>query len=259
MSRLREIFRNKHEEVAAARSVAPLADLRSKAEDAKPTLGFARRLQDSPHPVALIAEVKSKSPSAGTIRADFDPAGIAADYARAGADCLSVLTDRLFFGGDPTYIEVCKKAAQLPTLRKDFIDDPYQVYEARVWEADAILLIVAALEPTQIADLSGLAKSIGLDVLVEVHTKEEAHVAIECGCDLVGVNNRDLSNFRTDLNTSESILPLLSGRIAISESAIESSDDVERVARAGARGVLVGTRFCGSPDVLSAVNEVMRW
>jgi len=257
---LTRIFVRKHEEVAAAKLLTPIDDLVAQVADAPPTRGFLEAIQNSPHPLALIAEVKKASPSKGVIRADFDPVEIALTYARAGADCLSVLTDIDFFQGSPENLWRARAATQIPCLRKDFVDDPYQVCEARAWGADAILLIVAALEKHQVSDLHALAVELGMDVLVEVHTEVEMEVALDLRCPLVGVNNRNLADFTTDLATSERLIPTIARQAtAISESALETPEDLHRVQQAGARGVLIGTTFCSSPDIGSKLKEVMGW
>lgn len=259
MNKLDEIFETKRMEVERSKLEVPLVELERRCAGMPPTRGFKSALKLSSHPVSLIAEVKARSPSQGTIRADFDPASIARQYECSGADCLSVLTDRSYFGGDPANIQSCKDASSLPVLRKDFIEDEYQVFESRAWGADAVLLIVAALSGEQIRILSGLAMRLGMDVLVEVHNETEVDIALDSGNELIGVNNRDLSSFETDLAVSERLLPLLSGRLAVSESALGSFDDVERVRIAGARSVLIGTTFCASPDIANSVAEVMGW
>ncbi len=258
MNTLDRIFARKHEEVAAARLTVPLDEVKVRAQDAGRTRGFHRALLGSPNPLALIAEVKKASPSKGLIRADFDPAAIAQAYERAGADAMSILTDIDYFQGHPSNIRLAREATKLPCLRKDFIDDEYQVYEARAWGADAILLIVASLTAGQIADLMGLANSLGMDALVEVHSAEEITVALDLKCPLIGVNNRNLADFTTDLATSEQLIPLIAPHAtAISESALETPADLARVQRAGARGVLIGTTFCLVPDIEGKVREVM--
>jgi indole-3-glycerol phosphate synthase len=258
VSALDRIFARKHEEVAAARLAVPIEELKARARDAGPTRGFHRALRESPSSLALIAEVKRASPSRGLIRADFDPVTISQAYERAGADALSILTDVDYFQGHPANIRLAREATSLPCLRKDFLDDPYQVYEARAWEADAILLIVAWLSREQIADLAGLANELGMDVLVEVHNAEETEVALNLMCPLIGVNNRNLADFTTDLSTSERLIPLIAPHAtAISESALETPADLARVKAAGARGVLIGTTFCQNPDIEAKVREVM--
>lgn len=260
MSVLDRIFAEKRLEVEARQAQVPLADLRARAVEIPVSeRGFRQALVEADG-VALIAEVKKASPSQGLIRPDFDPAEIAAAYARAGATALSVLTDGPNFQGDARYIGVAKAASGLPALRKDFIYHPYQVWEARLWGADAILLIVASLSDGQIEELHGLAQGIGLDVLVEVHDEAEAERALRLQCPLIGVNNRDLRTFKTELETSERILPILAPHAtAVSESAIETHADVLRMQAAGARAVLIGTTFCASPNIEPKVREVMGW
>lgn len=258
MSILDEIFLHKRKEVEHARARVSLADLKENAQSCPPAQGFMKALQNSPHPLALIAEVKAASPSEGTIRANFDPESIAKSYANAGADALSVLTDQKYFGGDSQNIRLAKDAAKLPALRKDFIYDEYQIWEAKLWGADAFLLIAAALANDELAHLLEIGQEAGLDALVEVHTKEETERALTAGATLIGVNNRDLSTFETRLETSEELLPLIAPHaLAVSESALKTHDDLLRVQQAGARAVLIGTRFCQSDDIESAVHEVM--
>jgi len=260
LSYLDRIFAVKHEEVAAAKQSTPLEDLSVKAADAAPPSGFRKALESSGRPLSLIAEVKKASPSQGLIRSDFDAGQIAKTYERAGAHALSVLTDVQFFQGGPENLRAAKAATNLPCLRKDFIDDPYQVYEARSWGADAILLILASLGRNQAEDLQCLAWDLGMDVLVEVHTPSEADTALAIGANLIGVNNRNLSDFKTDLATSEEILPSIRDRaLTVSESALNSFADLERVRAAGARAVLIGTSFCAAPDIEAKVREVMGW
>lgn len=260
MSALERIFSTKRSEVAAAIAKVPLAEVRSMARDANPVRGFKARLEAAKTPVALIAEVKKASPSKGLIRADFNPVEIAKAYERAGAHALSVLTDESYFQGSPENLRKARAATNLPALRKDFLYDPYQVYEARAWGADAILLIVASLSKSQIEEMAGVSRDLGMDTLVEVHTEDEAQTALQCRCDMIGVNNRDLSTFKTSLSTSETILPLLKGRVlAVSESAIETKQDVDRVQASGARAVLIGTTFCAAENIEGKVREVMGW
>jgi indole-3-glycerol phosphate synthase len=200
------------------------------------------------------------SPSQGIIRADFDAADIAGTYEGAGAHALSVLTDHKYFQGSAANLKSARRACGLPVLRKDFIDDPYQIYEARAWGADAVLLIVAALDQSQLLDLHAVAVELGMDVLVEIHTLAEVHRALEGNFPLVGVNNRDLVTFTTDLTFSEVLLPLVCRHaFAVSESGIECRSDVDRVAASGAGAVLIGTTFCADSDIGAKVREVMNW
>lgn len=256
---LSRIFDTKHAEVEAAKANMSLDDLRAQVHDSPRPRGFLGALKRADG-VALIAEVKMASPSQGVIRPEFDAAEIAGTYESAGAHALSVLTDREYFRGSPLNLKAARRACLLPVLRKDFIDDPYQVYEARSWGADAILLIVAALEQSQLVELHGLATELGMDVLVEVHTLDEAHRALDGKFPLVGVNNRDLSNFVTDLTFSEALVPQLCRHAyTVSESGLNCRADIDRVAAAGARAVLIGTTFCAAEDIGAKVREVMHW
>lgn len=259
MSKLAEIFAHKREEVEAARKAIPLAELEATAKERPQALGFRRALMEDPHPTALIAEVKKASPSQGLIRPDFNPIEIAKTYELAGAACLSVLTDSRYFQGSPDYLCAIRSAVSIPLLRKDFIYDRYQLLEAKAWGADCVLLIVAGLEATLLAALFEEAQSLGMDVLVEVHSEAELDVALDLGADLIGVNNRDLSTFQTDLGTSERLLPRITSAVAVAESALSNVDDVRRVSAAGARAVLIGTTFCQSPNIGAKVAEVMGW
>ncbi|AIE88043.1 indole-3-glycerol phosphate synthase TrpC [Fimbriimonas ginsengisoli] len=258
MSVLERIFARKAEEVAAAKSSVPPAEIERQARAAHPTRGFLNALKHPAADLALIAEVKKASPSKGLIRPNFDVTEIARSYARAGATALSVLTDEHYFQGSPSYLRLAKEASGLPCLRKDFLNDPYQVYEARAWGADAILLIVAALSDGQLRDLHALATDLEMDVLVEVHTDDEADRALKLGAPLIGVNNRDLSDFHTTLVTSDRLLPRIAPHaLAVSESALETRADLDRVKSAGAGAVLIGTTFCAAPDIEAKVREVM--
>lgn len=258
MTILDRIFARKEEELELAISLASREEMKERAADAPAPRGFLRALQESARRPALIAEVKKASPSEGVIREDFDPAEIARAYQRAGAACLSVLTDVDFFQGSTANLIACRMAVDLPILRKDFTIDEYQIYEARSIGADAILLICAMIDPSRLADLHGTARSIGLDVLVEVHNAEEAAEAVAMGADLIGVNNRDLSTFTTDLATTEKLAYLVTpSAFLVSESALKTQADVIRASEAGAGAVLIGTTFCAAPDVEAKVREVM--
>lgn len=260
MDVLNKIFEQKRMDVAKAKAARPLADVVAEAKDAGPTRGFHRALKESPHGVALITEVKKASPIQGVVREDFDPVEIATAYREAGADCLSVLTDVEFFQGHPDYLRQCREASGLPVLRKDFTVDEYDVWQARILGADAVLLIVHGLSLGQLCEYREIAESIGMDVLVEAHTLEEAETALESGASLVGVNNRDLVTFETNLDSSEEIIPQIAQRaMVVSESGLGARGEVERVARAGARAVLIGTSFCKAPDIGAKVKEVMGW
>lgn len=259
MSILERIFAQKQQEVAAAQAQLPFAELEKQAKSTEPPRGFRAALANA-NGLALIAEVKKASPSQGLIRPNFDAVDVATTYEQAGAHCLSVLTDVPNFQGSAENLRRARAATQLPCLRKDFLYDPYQVAEARAWNADAILLIVAMLQPTQLHELYAYSRELGMDTLVEVHTEAEAEIALKAGCDLIGVNNRDLADFKTDVAISERILPMLKGHaLPVSESALASRADLDRVEAAGAKAVLIGTTFTRHPDIAAKVREVMGW
>lgn len=257
MSILTEIFAHKAEEVAFAKSLVSPEELLARSADAPPRRGFLNALKSAVRP-GLIAEVKKASPSAGVIRENFDPIDLAKIYEQSGATCLSVLTDVKYFQGSPDYLIRIRSEVELPLLRKDFIADPYQIAEAVLWGADAVLLIVAGLEKSQLFDLHALAELSGLDVLVEVHDDAECEIANELKAPLVGVNNRDLRTFKTDLSTTARLLPLLTeAELKVSESALYSHEDVQQVRAYGADAVLIGTAFTQSEDVGAAVRSIM--
>ncbi len=247
---LEKILATKAEEVAARSRIRDLATVAAMAADQPPARGFAERIrslaQGGP---AVIAEVNKASTSAGVIRPYFDHAAIAARYAGAGAACLSVLTDERYFQGSDAFLEQARAACDLPVLRKDFTVDPWQVHESRLLGADCILLIVAALSRGRLQELDGLAREAGLDVLVEVHSEAELESALTTGAELVGVNNRDLHRFTTDLATSERLRPLIpEGRTMVTESGIHNAADVERLRRCGIGAFLVGEAFMRAAD-----------
>ncbi len=260
MDVLKRIFDQKRSDLEANKARLPLGELKKMASDAPATRGFHRALTTSSHPVALIAEVKKASPVKGVIREDFDPEAFARDYKSAGADCLSVLTDVHFFQGSPLYLPLCREVSGLPVLRKDFTIDEYDVWQARALSADAVLLIVSGLSKSQLKEYRELAQSLGMDTLVEAHSEHEAEVAVESGASLIGINNRDLATFETNLDVTEQLIPKIAAHATVvSESAIRSREDVERVRSAGARAVLIGTTFCAARDVQGKVREVMGW
>lgn len=267
MSRLLEIFRHKDLEVEAAKAEKRLHVVRAEAEERGETRGFRSALTGAAKHPALIAEVKQASPSAGVIRAGLDSAQVAQAYKKAGAHALSVLTDERFFQGSVANLLAAREAVDLPILRKDFVFTEYQVWESRAMGADAILLIAALEELPDFSsdplwELHALATELGLDVLVEVHTEEEFEAVLGWPKvpDLIGVNNRNLATFETDLAFSDAILPQLpEGVLGVSESALRTHDDILRVREKGAQAVLVGTTFCESPDIEGKVREVMGW
>jgi indole-3-glycerol phosphate synthase len=258
-NRLAEIFDHKRQEVAESKLRLPLTAVRVEAAYAEPPRGFLAALKAANRPLALIAEVKKASPSMGMIRDVLDAPAIAAEYERAGAHAISVLTDEKYFLGSAKNLVDVKSATSLPCLRKDFIEDPYQVFEARAWGADAILLILAFLENSLARDLLALSTGLGMDTLVEVHSMKEAERAMGLEADLIGVNNRSLLDFQTDLRVGEEILPQIDNAFKVAESALCGSADVSRMCAAGANGVLIGTAFCSQPVIADAVRKVMGW
>jgi indole-3-glycerol phosphate synthase len=258
---LQKIFAHKRDEVAAAMAAAPLAEMKARLGDREDQpRGFARALRDAAHSgwTAVIAEVKKGSPSKGVIRPDFDPLEIAAIYQNNGATCLSVLTDEHFFLGHLRNLALIREQVALPLLRKDFIFDEYQIYEAAAAGADAILLIAAMLQPAQLADLLGKAGELYLDVLLEVHDERELAMALATDCGLIGINNRSLHTFDTDLATTERLAPLVPAeRLIIAESGIVNRADVERLQRAGAGAFLVGESLMREADIGAKLQELL--
>ncbi len=256
---LQGILADKTREIEAGRARLPLGELRSRAGDMPATRGFRPSLeQAAAKGVGVIAEIKKASPSAGLIRPDFRPAEIAASYAANGASCLSVLTDERHFRGHGDDLRQARDACGLPVLRKDFIIDAWQVLESRCMGADCILLIVAALSGPQLQDLHGQARECGLDVLVEVHDAAELATAAALGQDcLLGVNNRNLHDFSTDLGTSERLRAALPAeRLLVAESGIRTRADVQRLLTAGIRAFLVGEAFMRAPDPGAALQQL---
>ncbi len=257
---LQKIIDYKMEEVAKAKSIKPLSELEAEARLATPIRGFRGALENKvlAGEYALIAEIKKASPSKGLIRADFDPPALAEAYQTGGATCLSVLTDHPSFQGRPFYLTAARDACKLPVLRKDFIIDPYQVTEARALGADCILLIMAALDFEQAFELTAAAWGWGLDVLVEVHNEKETEQAIGLGVNLIGINNRDLKSFVTSLETTERLAPLIpKERIIISESGINSHDDLKRLSACGVHCFLVGESLMRQNDVRAATHSLL--
>ena len=248
---LQRILRRKAEEVAGRAQRVSLRELSARIDDLPPTRGFADALHAkiAAGHAAVIAEVKKASPSRGVIRPDFDPAAIAASYARGGAACLSVLTDVDFFQGHDDFLRQARAACALPVLRKDFTIDAYQLYEARVLGADAVLLIVAALGDAALAELSHLALELGMDVLVEVHDLDELERALPIATPLLGINNRSLRTFEVSLETTLALRPAVPpDRLAVAESGIATREDVATLRAAGVHAFLVGEAFMRAPD-----------
>lgn len=256
---LAEIAEYKRGFVARRVREQSLADVSAKARDTPEPSDFAGALAGAGSGIALIAEVKKASPSKGVIRADFDPAAIAEAYAANGAAALSVLTDEAYFQGSDQYLQQARQAGGIPVLRKDFTVDPYQIFEARLLGADAILLIVALMDGGQLEDFYGTARDLGLAVLVEAHTREELERALASGADLVGINNRDLKTFETTLDTTFELgQHVPSGVTLISESGIETHDHVRQLQEAGVHAILVGESLMRQPDVGAAVRTLLQ-
>ena len=256
---LNKILAVKREEVAAAVLIKPLAEVRATAEAQTKPRDFVGAIRGklAAGESAVIAEIKKASPSKGVIRADFRPAEIAADYAAHGAACLSVLTDRQFFQGAPEYLQAARAACALPVLRKDFLVDAYQVYEARAMGADAILLIAAALDLPTMRDFEAIARSFGLAVLVEVHNGDELDAALQLETPLIGVNNRNLRTFEVSLQTTLDLLPRIpADRIVVTESGILAGADVELMHRHGVGTFLVGEAFMRQAHPGAALAEL---
>lgn len=255
---LARILAVKADEVEAGRARVSLADLRARSGDCEPARDFAGALIAGPDDrAAVIAEIKRASPSAGLIRADFDPARLAGRYAAGGAASLSVLTDREFFRGEPAYLQRARGACDLPVLRKDFIIDPWQVWETRALGADALLLIVAALDDARLAELHGLAREAGLAVLAEVHDAGELDRAMDLEDVVLGVNNRNLRTFETDLTVSEMLKTRAGDHLLVAESGIRGRDDINRLRRAGIHAFLVGESLMRAADPGAALAELI--
>ena len=256
---LAQIVSTKAEEVINAQVARPFSVVDAEARAMPPARGFERALRAKVAAAkpAVIAEIKKASPSKGVLRADFDPTGIAASYERAGAACLSVLTDRPFFQGDPAYLVAARAACALPALRKEFIIDEYQVAESRALGADAILLIVAALEDAQMATLEAAAHAYGMDVLVEVHDSGELDRALMLKTPLIGINNRNLRNFSVTLDTTLNLLARVpSDKLVITESGILVQRDVTLMRSRGVHAFLVGEAFMRAPDPGAALTAL---
>jgi indole-3-glycerol phosphate synthase len=252
---LNKILAVKADEIAAAKKYRGFASLRhdveSNQEARKSLRGFEAGLRSkiSAGHAGVIAEVKKASPSKGILRADFQPAQIAESYATNGAACLSVLTDVEFFQGSPEYLQQARAACSIPVLRKDFMIDPYQVYEARSWGADCILLIVAALDHGLMAELETCAHDLGMGVLVEVHDAAELTAALRLKTAMLGINNRNLRTFETSLQTTIDLLPRIPPeKLVVTESGILQPDDVKRMRDADVHAFLVGEAFMRAPD-----------
>ena len=243
---LEDIIAQKHREIAQGRALVSLSELERRAAqvtDKREFIGSLRQRMLARQP-AIIAEIKKASPSKGLIRADFEPVQIARQYEAAGATCLSVLTDRQFFQGSNDYLQQARAACGLPVIRKDFMVDPYQIAEAKALGADCVLLIVAALSPAQLSELAAYARSVNIDVLVEVHDEAELETALATGFDLIGINNRNLHTFETSLDTTYRLARLTPpGKLLVTESGINNAEDVRQMIDHGIYGFLIGETF----------------
>ena len=256
---LERILTRKREEISERKAAVPLSELQSRMKDQEPCRGFAAALS---HQIrhkrpAVIAEIKKASPSKGLIRKSFDPAAIAVSYAEHGATCLSVLTDQDFFQGHDDFLQQARAACSLPVIRKDFMLDPYQIFESRALGADCVLLIVSALTPAQLQELWAVAKEAELDVLVEVHNSEELKRALALKPELIGINNRDLQTFKTSLNVTYRLMDEVPDEVSVvTESGILARTDVAEMLDHGVYGFLVGESFMRAADPGAKLQEL---
>ena len=259
MNILDRIVARKQEEIEAARRRRPLSDLREAADRRGSGRPFYDALREpGPHGANIIAEIKRASPSKGPLRIDLDPARLARDYAAGGAAALSVLTDRDFFRGSPDDLQAARQAVQLPVLRKDFLIDDYQVYESRAMGADAVLLICRILSAPQLEQLLSLAGALGMDALVEIHTEEDLEMARSCGARLIGINNRNLATFDTDIGNAMAMARRLSpGQIPVAASGIETVEDIRTNLDHGIFNFLIGESLVRADDPVKRLRTLL--
>ena len=253
---LNDIVMTKHQEVESAKARLSLDELRRRTANRMAERSFRRAIA-VPGKLSLIAELKRKSPSRGMLRERFDPVSLAQTMQQAGASALSVLTDESYFGGSLDFLRDAKQFTEIPALRKDFIVDPYQVYEAALYEADAVLLIVRILTQELLTDCLQTADRLGLDALVEVHSEAELETALRSGASILGINHRDLSSFAIDPALSERLVPRIpAGKVLVAESGLQSSADVKRMQRLGVHAVLIGEALMVAPSVPAKIGEL---
>jgi indole-3-glycerol phosphate synthase len=253
---LSKIVAQKREEVEQRKKALPLSLLKERIAQGKPPLDFALALGGKR--IRLIAEVKRASPSRGILRPNFNPLELARIYARGGAAAISVLTEANYFKGSIEHLAAIREQVELPLLRKDFIFDPYQIYESRAYGADALLLIIAILDDSRLKELFELSHSLGMECLVEVHSEGEVERALLSGAKIIGINNRDLDTFAVDINTTRRLRPLIpQGRIVVSESGIGSRGDMEKLRKWGVDAVLIGETLVTAGDVLTKMKGLI--
>ena len=260
MNILEKINQTKREEVALAKGHISLDDIKAMAKEMPPARPFLKAIHDKhqQQQVAVIAEIKKASPSKGLIRPDFQPALLAHDYEIGGAACLSVLTDQNYFQGAPEYLLEAKNACSLPVLRKDFLIDPYQVYQARTWHADAILLIAASLSAEQMQEMEGIAHELSMTVLVELHDEDEWKKCEQLTSPLFGVNNRNLKTFEVNLQQTARLLPLLQDKTVVCESGIQTHDDIVEQQKQGVHTFLIGETLMRQSQVDIALKNLLQ-